>query len=53
VRLADYWLNVDPTQACSAFLPEHCPESQREQIRNIVVSYLGGNLSTSGRLVVS
>lgn len=53
VRMADYWLGVDVTQAASAFLPEHCPESQREQVRNIVVSYLGGDLPKSGRLVVS
>lgn len=52
VRLADYWLNVDPSQAVSAFLPEHCPESQREQVKNIVVSFLGGDLRKDGRLVV-
>lgn len=53
LRLADYWLSVDATQAASAFLPEHCPESQRKQVRNTVVSYLGGNLREDGRLVVS
>lgn len=52
LRLADYWLNVDATQAASAFLPEHCPESQREQVRNTVVGYLGGSLRPDGRLVV-
>ena len=53
MRMADYWLGVDTTQAASAFLPEHCPESQREAIRNIVVSYIGGNLRKDGRLVVA
>lgn len=53
LRLADYWLHVDQTQAASAFLPEHCPESQREPVRDIVVSYMGGNLRRDGRLVVS
>jgi hypothetical protein len=52
VRLADYWLGVDPTQAASAFLPEHCPESQREVVKNTVVSFLGGDLRKDGRLVV-
>lgn len=53
MRLADYWLAQDAAQAVSAFLPEHCPESQREQIRNTVVSFLGGNIRPDGRLVVS
>lgn len=53
MRAADYWLNVDPTQAASAFVPPHCPESQREAVRNIVVASLGGSLRTDGRLVVS
>lgn len=53
LRLADYWLSVDPGQSVSAFLPEHCPESQREAIRNTVVSFLGGNVRADGRLVVS
>jgi len=53
LRLADYWLDTDPDQACSAFLPEHTPESQREAIRNTVVAVLGGNLRADGRLVVS
>lgn len=52
VRMADYWLGVDPTQAASAFLPEHCPESQRKGIRDIVVGFIGGNLPVDGRLVV-
>lgn len=52
VRMADYWLNVDPTQAVSAFLPEHCPESQRSAVRDIVMSYIGGNIRSDGRLVV-
>ena len=53
MRLADYWLTVDPAQSVSAFLPEHCPESQRDQIRNTVVSFIGGNIRHDGRLVVS
>lgn len=53
VRLADYWLDLNPTQAASAFLPEHCPETQREAVRNVVVSMLGGDLRPDGRLVVS
>jgi hypothetical protein len=53
VRLADYWLPLNPSQAVSAFLPEHCPESQREGVRNTVVSFLGGYVRTDGRLIVS
>jgi hypothetical protein len=63
LRMADYWMQQgtdedEPnegliTQATSAFLPSHCPESQREQIRDIVVSYLGGDVRKDGRLVVS
>jgi hypothetical protein len=54
VRLADYWLSVDESQAVSAFLPEHCPESQRDAIRAQVVSFIGGNhVRADGRLVVS
>lgn len=54
MRLADYWLGVDAAQAVSAFLPEHCPESQREQVRNTVISFLGGgDIRKDGRLVVS
>lgn len=53
MRLADYWLSVDAAQAVSAFLPEHCPESQRKDVRNTVVSYLGGTIREDGRLVVS
>lgn len=52
MRVADYWLAIDPTQAVSAFLPEHCPESQRVQVRDTVVSYLAGNIRSDGRLVV-
>lgn len=52
LRLADYWLPVDTTQAASAFLPEHCPESQRKQVKEIVVSFIGGDLREDGRLVV-
>lgn len=53
MRVADYWLTVDPAQSVSAFLPEHAPESQREAIRNTVVSFLGGQTRNDGRLVVS
>lgn len=53
LRLADYWLDIDRAQAVSAFLPEHCPESMREPVRNTVVAMLGGNVRPDGRLVVS
>jgi MoxR-like ATPase len=53
IRLADYWLPVDVTQAVSAFLPEHCPESQRASVRDVVVGFLGGDIRNDGRLVVS
>ena len=53
MRAADYWLVVDPAQASSAFLPEHAPESQRKQIRDIVTGFIGGALRNDGRLVVS
>lgn len=53
LRLADYWLPVNADQAVSAFTPEHCPESQRKQIRNMAVGLLGGGrISDMGRLVV-
>lgn len=53
MRVADYWLTVDPAQSVSAFLPEHCPESMRGQIRDTVISFLGGNIRNDGRLVVA
>lgn len=53
VRLADYWLGLDPAQAVSAFVPEHCPETQRKAVRDLVVSFLGGDVRSDGRLVVS
>ncbi len=53
MRMADYWLGIDPAQAVSAFVPEHCPESQRKQIRDVAVSFLGGQTRADGRLVVS
>lgn len=53
LRLADYWLGIDPAQAVSAFLPEHCPESQRKQVRDTVIANLGGQVRDDGRLVVS
>lgn len=52
LRLADYWLNIDQSQAMSAFLPEHCPETDREAVRNTVMGYIGGDLRADGRLVV-
>lgn len=53
LRAADYWMRLNPTQAASCFLPEHCPESQRNTIANIVTGFIGGELPGSGRLVVS
>jgi hypothetical protein len=53
LRMADYWLSVDPAQAVSAFLPEHCPESMRAAVRDTVVSFIGGDIRADGRLVVS
>lgn len=53
MRVADYWLGLDPSQAMSAFLPEHCPESQRGRVRDMVMSFIGGTLRPDGRLVVS
>lgn len=53
MRAADYWLQINPSQAASAFLPEHCPESHRPRIRQMVSGFLGGNLPEDGRLVVS
>lgn len=52
MRVADYWLGVDPAQAVSAFLGEHAPESQRKAIRDTVVSQIGGQIRDDGRLVV-
>lgn len=52
LRVANYWLPIDETQAASALVPEHCPESEREAIRNTAVTYLGGDLGLDGRLVV-
>jgi hypothetical protein len=53
MRVSDYWLPVNPAQSVSAFIPEHAPESQREQIKNVVVSFIGGDIRSDGRLVVS
>lgn len=53
MRAADYWLQINPTQAASAFLPEHCPESQRKRIAEMVTGFLGGRLPEDGRLIVS
>lgn len=54
MRMANYWLNKGVIQqAASAFLPEHCPESDREAVKTIVEGFLGGDLDKTGRLVVS
>ena len=56
LKIAHYWLEQGESyaaQAASAFLPEHCPESQRAQVRNTVISFLGGHLRPDGRLVVA
>lgn len=53
LRVADYWYDVNPAQAVSAFVPEHAPESERKDIRDIVVSVLGGGAQADGRLIVS
>lgn len=54
LRLADYWMQAGvPDQAVSAFLPEHCPDSEREAVKNVVVAHLGGNVRGDGRLVVA
>lgn len=53
LRLANYWMGVDDTQAVSAFLPEHCPESQRVDVRDVVINYFGGDIRKDGRLVVA
>lgn len=52
LRVADYWLPIDAGQAVSAFVPPHCPESQRKAIRDTAVGFLGGNIREDGRLVV-
>lgn len=54
LRLAHHWLPIDATQAVSAFIPEHCPESQRNAVRDIVVGFLGTSsiMRHDGRLVV-
>ena len=54
LRVADYWAQRGQTsQAASALVPEHCPESQRDEVRRVVASFLGGALRDDGRLVVS
>jgi hypothetical protein len=53
LRMADYWLTADVAQAVSAFLPEHCPESQRKSVKDTVVGFLGGSIRSDGRLVVA
>lgn len=53
LRAANYWLDVSPEQAASAFLPEHCPESERAKVRQIVTNFIPADLRTDGRLVVS
>lgn len=54
LRLAHHWYEQgDLDQAASAFLGENCPETQRKEVRDIVIGYLGGDLREDGRLVVS
>lgn len=53
LRLADYWLSVDVNQSVSAFVPEHCPESQRRAVRDTATGFLGGSTRDDGRLVVA
>lgn len=53
MRISNYWFGVDNAQAASALMPEHAPESQRTQIRDTVLSYIGSGLRADGRLVVS
>lgn len=52
LRVADYWMETDVAQAASALIPEHCPESERQAVTNMVRSFLGGDLPADGRLVV-
>lgn len=52
LRVANYWLSLDPEQASSAFLPEHAPASQRADIVNVVKANIGADLRNDGRLVV-
>jgi hypothetical protein len=54
MRVADYWYGRNTDQAISAFLPEHCPESERSEVYEMVRSYLGSgdNINAAGRLVV-
>lgn len=54
MRVADYWYGRSVDQAVSAFVPEHCPESQREDVKEMVISYIGSgdSINKSGRLVV-
>jgi hypothetical protein len=53
VRAADYWLRAGSTsQAISALVPEHCPDSQREEVSNLIASFIGG-ATQGGRLVIS
>lgn len=53
LRVANYWMQADITQATSAMVAPHCPESQRKSVRDTVVSLMGGDLRADGRLVVS
>ena len=53
VRLADYWLSVDPAQSGRAFVGARCPAPPRSAVRDCVVGYLGSDIRADGRLVVS
>lgn len=52
MRVANYWLPINPAQAVSAMVPEHAPESERKDITNTLVGFLGGDTRTDGRLAV-
>lgn len=53
LRAANYWRSVSDEQAASALIPEHCPESQREKVRETVLTFLNAYIRNDGRLVVS
>lgn len=53
LRVAEYWLDIDTDMAVAAMIPEHCPETQRGEVRSIVTSFVGGSVAADGRLRVS
>lgn len=53
LRLCNYWMKRGKhDMAASAMMPEHCPDTARKDVRDMVMSYLSGSLSDTGRLVV-